>query len=206
MAETHDHEDQPNTREHRGGDRGAKADRPPSVRVVTVTVSDSRDAASDLSGPAVVRELIDAEVAVVRHVLVRDDRDALRALVREVVAAGDADAVVFTGGTGIAPRDTTFEALAEIYEKTLDGFGEAFRRLSWDEIGPLAMLSRASAGVVGKCLVFSLPGSTKGATLGTKALIVPVLRHAVELVHGRATHPHAKHEADGKPADTTEKG
>mgnify|MGYP003378695839 CR=1 FL=1 len=97
---------------------------------------------------------------------------------------------MLTGGTGIASRDTTYEAISGLFDKTLDGFGEAFRRLSWDEIGPRAILSRATAGVVGKTVVFALPGSTNAVRLGTRALVTQVLGHAVAIARGE-TMPHA---------------
>jgi molybdenum cofactor biosynthesis protein B len=157
-----------------------------AARVVTVTVSDTRTAADDASGDALREELQAFEI--VRHAIVPDEPERIVSLVREVVAKNEADAVVFTGGTGIAPRDRTFEALSGMFEKTLDGFGEAFRRLSWDDIGARAILSRATAGTVGTVLVFSLPGSEKAVRLGAKNLIVPVLPHAVDLVNGRTKH------------------
>ena len=155
-------------------------------RVVTVTVSDTRTAADDASGRALAEEL--AAFTLVRHVIVPDEPERIAALVRAVVDAGEADAVVLSGGTGIAPRDRTFEAVEALFDKQLDGFGEAFRRLSWDEIGPRAILSRATAGTVGTCLVVSLPGSEKAARLGARALVAPVLAHAVDLLHGRTHH------------------
>lgn len=162
-----------------------------SVRVITVTVSDTRTLADDLSGKALQTEL--AQFTLVRHVIVPDDAEKQRALVRDIVANSEADAVVFSGGTGIAPRDVTIEAIAPSFDKELDGFGEAFRRLSWDEVGARSMLSRAAAGTVGKCLVFLLPGSERAARLGARALIAPILGHAVDLVNGRAAHHgHAK--------------
>lgn len=157
-----------------------------AARVLTVTVSDTRTEADDASGKALREEL--SSFDVVRHVIVPDDAERIVALVRDVAARGEADAVVLTGGTGIAPRDRTYEALAAVFDKTLDGFGEAFRRLSWDQIGPRAILSRATAGTVGTCLVFSLPGSDKAVRLGAKELIAPVLAHAVDLVNGRTKH------------------
>ena len=156
------------------------------ARVITVTVSDTRTAADDASGKALVEEL--AAFVLVRHVIVPDDPAKITSVVSDAVAAGEADAIVFTGGTGIAPRDLTFEAVSALFDKQLDGFGEAFRRLSWDEIGPRAMLSRAAAGTVGTCVVFLLPGSEKAARLGARSLIAPVLGHAVDLVHGRTKH------------------
>lgn len=157
-----------------------------TVRVLTVTVSDTRTEADDSSGRALREEL--AAFDCVRHVIVKDDPERIVELVRDVVYKGEVDAVVLTGGTGIAPRDHTFEALASLFEKRLDGFGEAFRRLSWEQIGARAILSRAAAGTVGSCLVFSLPGSEKAVRLGAKELIVPVLAHAVDLAAGRTEH------------------
>lgn len=152
---------------------------------MTVTVSDTRTADDDHSGAALKEEL--AAFTLVRHLIVPDDPERILGAIADAQRA-DVDAVVFTGGTGIAPRDVTYETVAAKLDKTLDGFGEAFRRLSWDEIGPRALLSRATAGTVGHTLVFLLPGSTKGARLGAKALIAPVLTHAVDLAHGRTHH------------------
>jgi molybdenum cofactor biosynthesis protein B len=155
-------------------------------RVLTVTVSDTRTASDDRSGQALVEEL--AAFTHVRHVIVPDEPERIVALLREVMESDEADAIVLSGGTGIAPRDRTYEALEALFDKRLDGFGEAFRRLSWEEIGPRAILSRATAGTVGTRLVFSLPGSEKAARLGARELIAPVLAHAVDLLHGRAVH------------------
>ena len=157
-----------------------------SARVITVTVSDTRTAADDLSGRALAEEL--AAFTHVRHAIVPDEPERILAIVREVMENDEADAVVITGGTGIAPRDRTFEALEALFDKRLDGFGEAFRRLSWDQIGPRAILSRATAGTIGTRLVFSLPGSEKAARLGARELIAPILGHAVDLLHGRTAH------------------
>ena len=92
------------------------------------------------------------------------------------------DAVLLTGGTGIAARDTTPEAIARLLEKRLDGFGELFRMLSFEQIGAAAMLSRAAAGVRGSTLVFSMPGSTGAVMLAMDRLILPQLPHAVALL------------------------
>jgi molybdenum cofactor biosynthesis protein B len=165
-------------------------------RVLTVTVSDTRTASDDRAGRALVEEL--AAFTHVRHVIVPDEPERIVALLREVMESDEADAVVLSGGTGIAPRDRTYEALEALFDKRLDGFGEAFRRLSWEEIGPRAILSRATAGTVGTRLVFSLPGSEKAARLGARELIAPVLAHAVDLLHGRTAHaPHGAAGAAG---------
>lgn len=156
-------------------------------RISTITVSDTRTVETDRSGPALAEELGKAAgCEVVRHLIVPDDAATLTSVVRE--QARDMDAVVLTGGTGIAPRDVSYEAVSALFDKPLDGFGEAFRRLSWDEIGPRAILSRAAAGTVGTCLVFLLPGSENAARLGARALIAPILGHAVDLVNGRTHH------------------
>jgi molybdenum cofactor biosynthesis protein B len=99
---------------------------------------------------------------------------------------------VTTGGTGIAPTDRTFEAVDQLLEKRLDGFGEAFRRLSWDQIGPRAVLSRAVAGVHRGRIVAALPGSPKAVVLAVDAILAPILAHAVALVRGE-TNLHGSH-------------
>ena len=160
----------------------------PAIRVLTVTVSDSRKLETDDSGKTLDRELVAAGFVIVRHVIVKDEPAFIRDLVRLAATGNEADAIVLTGGTGITPRDNTFEALEAVFEKKIDGFGEAFRRISFDEIGPHSILSRATAGVFNECVVFSLPGSTKAVLLGVRRLIVPILRHAVDLANGRSTH------------------
>ncbi len=157
------------------------------VRVLTVTMSDTRKRSNDESGRALIDALVAGGVKHVRHVILKEEPRFLQELVRSVSTDNSADALVITGGTGITPRDTTYEALHGIYDKELIGFGEAFRRISYDQIGPHSILSRASAGVVNECMVFSLPGSTKAVLLGVQ-LILPILGHAVELAVGRTTH------------------
>lgn len=157
------------------------------IRVVTVTVSDSRTAASDVSGSALDELLVAGGCVILRHRFVRDEVAYIQELVR-TEADHEGDVVVLTGGTGITPRDVTIEALEGIFEKRLDGFGEAFRRLSWDEIGPRSILSRATAGVVKKTLVVALPGSTAAVRLAVEKVLLPVIQHAVDLATGRHTH------------------
>lgn len=151
-------------------------------RVVTVTVSDTRTEADDKGGATLRALLSTAGFALGAHSIVRDDREAIRGAVRGAIAAGSVDAVVLTGGTGIAPRDVTYEALAPILDKTLDGFGEAFRRLSWEEIGPRAILSRALAGTLDGVVVVALPGSVNAVRLAVERIVVPVLPHCVALL------------------------
>ena len=118
-----------------------------TVRVATVTCSDTRTEHDD-EGGALLRSLLEAAgFALAEHRIVREDIDTVRAAVTDLAARADVDAIVLTGGTGIAPRDITIEAIGALLQKTLPGFGEAFRRLSFDEIGPRGILSNATAGV-----------------------------------------------------------
>ena len=158
---------------------------PTEVRVAVVTISDTRTLADD-EGGARLRERLEAAGFVVSpRLIVRDDPDEVRAVIARICDEDLADAIVTTGGTGIAPRDRTYEAVDELLEKRLDGFGEAFRRLSWDEIGPRAVLSRAVAGVHRGRLVAALPGSPKGVVLGVDKVLAPILAHAVALLQGK---------------------
>jgi molybdenum cofactor biosynthesis protein B len=161
-----------------------------SVRIATLTLSDTRTSDDDEGGRRLGELLRGAGFDVVSHEILREEPELLRAAVERIASNRSADAVVATGGTGIAPRDRTIEALAPVLEKTLDGFGEAFRRLSWDEIGPNAILSRAVAGVARGLLVIALPGSPTAIDLAVKQLIAPVLAHAVTLASGRSGHHH----------------
>ncbi len=158
----------------------AKAGR--AARCMVVTVSDTRDLATDRSGQRVVELLTEAGHTVCAREIVSDDRGAICALLRAGIANPEIDAIVLTGGTGIAPRDVTYEAVCDVLEKPLDGFGELFRHLSYAEIGSAAMLSRAIGGVAGRTAVFALPGSTKAVELGIRKLIGPELGHILGLL------------------------
>jgi molybdopterin adenylyltransferase len=154
------------------------------LRVALLTVSDTRTAENDEGGRK-LRELFEkAGFEIASQGIVPDEPDLIRSQVVELCRAGTADAVVTTGGTGIAPRDQTYEAIGGLLDKQLDGFGEAFRRLSWDAIGPRAILSRAIAGTRGACIVVALPGSPAALSLAVEKILVPVLPHAVSIVRG----------------------
>jgi molybdenum cofactor biosynthesis protein B len=144
-----------------------------------VTVSSSRDASEDESGDT-ARELIeDAGHSLAEYRLVDDDSEAVRDAVESLV--GDCDAVFTSGGTGLTDDDITVETLRPVFEKEIPGFGEEFRRRSADEVGTAAMLSRATAGVVGDSVVFVLPGSANAAETGV-SLALDELGHALGLV------------------------
>ena len=148
-----------------------------------LTISDTRTEANDASGDAIVELLTGAGHAVVGRRIVRDDPDAVRATVQS--SSGTADVVITTGGTGITVRDSTYEAIAALLNKRLDGFGELFRMLSYAEIGAAAMLSRATAGSIGSTAIFSLPGSEHAVRLAMTKLILPEVGHVVRELRRR---------------------
>jgi molybdenum cofactor biosynthesis protein B len=151
---------------------------------MVVTVSDTRTPETDSSGTRACELLLAAGHEVREREIVHDDRAAIASLLRAGVSNPEIDAVILTGGTGIARRDVTCEVVAGLLEKTLDGFGELFRALSYDEIGSAAMLSRAIGGSVGRTAIFALPGSTKAVELGVSRLIAPELGHVIGLLAG----------------------
>jgi len=170
----------PSTQEHRDAAQAL-----PAVRIAVLTVSDTRTEETDKSG-ALMRELALAEGhAIARYAILKDEPDEIRTKVVEWCDCGEVDAVLTNGGTGIAPRDGTFEAISSLLERTLPGFGEIFRMLSWHEVGAAAMLSRATAGLRGGTVVFSTPGSTNAVRLAMTKLILPEIRHLVYEMRGK---------------------
>jgi molybdenum cofactor biosynthesis protein B len=156
------------------------------VRCFVLTVSDSRTLEDDLGGAVVARMLVELGHELVGRALVRDEAQSIRRVVLDLAEGTTADVVVTTGGTGIALRDVTPEAVEPLFRCRLDGFGEAFRRRSFEVIGPEALLSRAVAGVIHHTLVFALPGSPEACRLAVSELVAPILGHAVGLLHGSA--------------------
>jgi molybdopterin adenylyltransferase len=151
-----------------------------NLRIGVITVSDSRSAENDESG-RVVREMLEAAGhSVGRYEIVPDDP----VRIREAVAANipNLDGIILTGGTGIAPRDTTIEAVRPILDKELEGFGELFRMLSYQEIGSAAMMSRAIAGVGHGKIIAALPGSPAACRLALEKLLLPELGHIAYLL------------------------
>jgi molybdenum cofactor biosynthesis protein B len=152
---------------------------PEKVRVAVLTVSDTRTPETDTGGDAVQGALEGAGHAVVDRTIVGDDAARIRTALVNALARADVDAVVTSGGTGISARDTTYEVVDRMIEKRLDGFGEIFRMLSYEEIGAAAIMSRAVAGAVGTKLVASLPGSRNAVRLAMEKLLVPEIAHVV---------------------------
>ena len=149
-----------------------------TIRCGVITISDTRTAQNDTSGAAIRDALTQAGHAVLRYTIVPDEPAQIACLVRELEASG-CQVILTNGGTGIARRDSTFEAIDALLEKRLPGFGELFRMLSYEDIGAGAMLSRATAGTFGGALVFCLPGSTGAVRLALEKLILPELEHLV---------------------------
>jgi molybdopterin adenylyltransferase len=152
---------------------------PQMVRCAVVTVSDTRTLATDRGGELLVTLLESAGHQPVRRDIVPDEPQRIHKLMEELVNATDVDAVLVTGGTGISARDQTFETISQMLTKTLPGYGELFRMLSYSDIGPAAMLSRAIGGVIGRVVVLTMPGSPAAVRLAMEKLIVPELGHLV---------------------------
>ncbi len=163
---------------HQDHERQASEARHSPILCGILTISDTRTPETDTSGAAIRAALTKAGHDVVRYTVVRDEPAQIVALVKDYAAAG-CELVITNGGTGIARRDSTIEALDTLLEKRLPGFGELFRMLSYYDIGPAAMLSRATAGVFGGTLLFCLPGSTAAVSLALEKLIIPQATHLV---------------------------
>jgi molybdenum cofactor biosynthesis protein B len=153
---------------------------PAHVRCFIVTVSDTRNEQTDKSGQAIAELLTGAGHQIVGRVIVKDDAVLVRSTVERQLASTDVDVIISTGGTGIAARDTTFEALDALLEKHLTGFGELFRMLSYQQIGSAAIMSRATAGISSRHIVVALPGSEAAVRLAMEKLLLPELGHLVQ--------------------------
>lgn len=147
-----------------------------------ITCSDTRTRDNDTSGQLIVDLLEAAGHVIAARRIVPDDPEALAVTLDELAPA--VDAMLITGGTGLSPRDNAPDVVERRLDRILPGFGELFRMLSWDEIGPAAMLSRAVAGVDAGTFVVSMPGSTAAVRLAMERLILPELRHVVGLIEG----------------------
>ncbi|MEM9245021.1 MAG: molybdenum cofactor biosynthesis protein B [Cyanobacteria bacterium P01_F01_bin.153] len=163
-------------------------DRPDSkstaLNCAILTVSDTRTPETDKSGTLAQSKLEGDGHVIAHYQILPDEPERIAPVVSAWAAAAPAvDVVILSGGTGIAPRDTTYEAIATLLHKTIPGFGELFRQLSYQEIGSRAMTSRAIAGSINGTLIFSLPGSSNAVRLALDALILPELRHLHRLLN-----------------------
>lgn len=159
-----------------------RAQSPAVIRCAVLTVSDTRTEATDTGGQAIVSLLAAGGHTIVSKAILRDEPAQVRAHVEALVRDEQVQVVITTGGTGISSRDSTYEAVTALLTKRLDGFGELFRMLSFQEIGAAAMLSRACAGVANRRIVICLPGSEHAVRLAMTRLILPELGHLVREV------------------------
>lgn len=162
----------PTSQEHRNA-------APDSIRCAILTVSDTRNEDTDTSGALLIELLTQAGHDIVQYQIVPDDAATISSVLAGWVSDTRIQAILTNGGTGIAGRDTTYEAIAGMLDKRIDGFGELFRMLSFEEIGAAAMLSRAVGGIKGNTVVLSMPGSRNAVKLATERLILPELAHLV---------------------------
>ncbi|HLN63805.1 MAG TPA: MogA/MoaB family molybdenum cofactor biosynthesis protein [Symbiobacteriaceae bacterium] len=151
-----------------------------TFRGAVLTISDSRTEATDESGKILQELIVGAGHQVGAYRLVKNDPETVKATVRELAA--QVDFIITTGGTGMSPRDLTIESCRPIFTKELEGFGDVFRLISFQEIGSAAILSRATGGSVGQAIVFCLPGSKAAVRLAAEKLILPEIKHLLAQV------------------------
>jgi molybdenum cofactor biosynthesis protein B len=156
-----------------------KAQGPAAVRCAVITVSDSRTLETDIGGQTVIVHLTGAGHTVVVREIIPDDPARMRPLLESLRGRDDLDAILMTGGTGITSRDQTYETVTALLDKPLPGYGEVFRLLSYHDIGPAAILSRATGGLMGRKVLLTMPGSPAAVRLAMEKLIVPELSHLV---------------------------
>lgn len=152
----------------------------PPLKAAVLTVSDSRTEATDESGRLLQDLITAAGHAIAAYRLIRNEPALVSQTVLEL--AETVDFIITTGGTGMSPRDLSIEACRPLFRKELEGFGDLFRMLSFQEIGSAAIMSRATAGSVGRAMLFCLPGSRAACRLATERLILPEIRHVIAQV------------------------
>jgi molybdenum cofactor biosynthesis protein B len=156
-----------------------RADAPKSLNLAVMTVSDTRTVETDTSGALIVSLAGAAGHRILERVIVPDEPDRMTPLLHDFAARDDLHAILITGGTGISPRDRTYETVSAILTKPLTGYGELFRMLSYAEIGPACILSRAVGGLIGRAVVLVMPGSRAAVELAMCQIILPELPHLV---------------------------
>lgn len=153
---------------------------PRSVDCLIITCSDTRTPDTDTSGQLIQNLLTEKGHKIAAYHLVKDEPAEIKARITEGIADESVQAIIINGGTGISRRDSTFEAVDAMLEKRLDGFGEVFRFLTYQEIGSPAIMSRATAGIIKGRVLFSTPGSENAVRLAMEKLILPELGHLVK--------------------------
>jgi molybdopterin adenylyltransferase len=156
-----------------------------AVNCSVITVSDTRTDQTDKSGQLIKELLIEANHIIGNYTIIKDEPMEIKQQIELLGRNQDIEAVILNGGTGIAPRDTTYDAIEKLLEKVLPGFGEIFRFLSYEEIGSRAIASRAIAGIYQSKLIFSVPGSSNAVRLAMTKLILPELNHLVRVAKGQ---------------------
>ena len=156
-----------------------RRDAPRVVRCVVITVSDTRTLETDTGGETVVELLGGAGHEILERHIIPDEPAPMAGLLTSLCDREDVDAVLMTGGTGLSRRDQTVETVTSLLDKPLPGYGELFRMLSYEQIGAAAMLSRAVAGLIGRTVVLTMPGSRAAVRLAMEKLILPELGHLV---------------------------
>lgn len=149
------------------------------IQVALLTVSDTRTKANDHAGQRIQTLLQEATFEVVDYQLTKDEPRDIARYVKQWSSDPSINTIIVTGGTGFTPRDQTYDTILPLFEKEMMGFGELFRTLSYDEIGPKAMFSRATAGTIQQTAIYVLPGSTNAVSLAMTKLIVPTVQHFV---------------------------
>ncbi len=152
---------------------------PTSLKIAVLTVSDTRTIETDTSGALIVERSTAAGHRVIAREIVADEPDRMRPLLLGFAALAELQAILVTGGTGLSPRDQTFETVSALLTKHLSGYGELFRMLSYAEIGPACMLSRAVGGLIGEVVILVMPGSRAAVELAMTKIILPELPHLV---------------------------
>lgn len=156
-----------------------KKEAPQSVNCALLTVSDSRTEETDESGKLLKQKLLEGGHKVVYYTLLKNDSDAVKNTIEELLGNEEVKVIITGGGTGVSKRDITVETVSGIIEKRLDGFGELFRSLSFQEIGTASIMSRAIAGVTGGKVIICIPGSLGATKLAAEKIIVPEIGHMV---------------------------
>lgn len=149
------------------------------IRAAILTVSDTRTKAADLGGQRIQSHLREASFELVDYQLSKDEPLDISNQIKTWCANRTINTIIVTGGTGFTSRDQTYDTILPLFEKEMMGFGELFRSLSYEEIGPRAMFSRATAGSREKTAIYVLPGSTNAVTLAMTKLILPTVQHFV---------------------------
>ncbi len=159
--------------------REHKREAPQSVGCAVLTISDSRTEQDDESGKLLRRELSQSGHRVIAYAILKNDSEAIKRKISELLGQEELQVIITTGGTGLGHRDITVETVSSVLEKKLDGFGELFRSLSYQEIGTASIMSRAIAGVAGGKVIICLPGSVGAVGLAVEKIILPEIGHMV---------------------------